>query len=185
MRQIQLTRGKVATVDDADYNWLNKYKWFAAQYHHTCYAARSFHNRVQYMHRLILGFQFGDKRITDHIDGNGLNNRRVNLRVCTKAQNHQSSRKQKGGTSKYKGVHWHCDIRKWHSQIQINKKQIHLGYFYSEIAAAQAYDVAALEYHGGFALTNETLGLGGGRLSEIEIGQIRRLAQALKEVRDE
>lgn len=111
------------------------------------------------MHRLILGLQLGDKRECDHRDGNGLNNQRSNLRVCTRAQNNRSGRKLRGGTSKYKGVCWHRHRHKWMSYIRLNGKQTFLGYFNLEADAARTYDVAALKYFGEFALTNKMLGL--------------------------
>lgn len=164
MKNIELTQGKTTLVDDADYVRLNKFKWYVRPTRYTSYAVRNVRiaknkKRIERMHRVILGLQLGDKRITDHRDGNGLNNVRSNLRVCTYTQNNQSRRKQNVGTSKYKGVHWHCRLHKWHSRIQINKKQVFLGCFDSEIAAAVAYNRAALKYFGQFALTNNMMRL--------------------------
>lgn len=163
MKTISLTQGKVAIVDDADYEWLNQWKWSTQQGRHTFYAVRGVWLaknkwRIERMHRLILGLQPDDKRQCDHRDGNGLNNQWSNLRVCTRTQNIRSQ-KNKVGTSKYKGVCWDRRDRKWYSQIRVNKKQIYLGLFNSEIDAAQAYDRAASEYFGEFALTNGMLGL--------------------------
>ena len=158
MRTIPLTQGKFALVDGADFEWLNQWKWYAHKNPNTYYAERRSQGSKQ-MHRLILGLQPGDNQETDHRDGNGLNNQRSNLRSCTTMQNQQSSRRKTTGTSKYKGVCWHRGERKWHSKIRVNKKQIYLGSFESEIVAAQAYDAAALKYHREFALTNKTLGL--------------------------
>lgn len=164
MRIIPLTQGKVALVDDADYDWLNKHKWCAHQDSHTFYAVREIRmaknkQATERMHRLILGLQPGDKRLTDHKDGNGLNNQRANLRICTTMQNQQSQRNLRVSTSKYKGVFWRRDTHRWRSQIRLNKKKIYLGCFDSEVDAAKAYDVAATEHYGEFALTNEMMGL--------------------------
>lgn len=162
MKKIVLTQGKIALVDDADYDWLNQWKWIASKparsrtyyVYHSVLIARAKRYTTEWMHRLILGLQMGDKQQCDHIDHNGLNNQRSNLRVCTKTQNMQSSRKRKRRTSKYKGVCWHRHNRKWYSRICVKKKEIHLGFFDSEIDAAAAYNVAALKHFGDFALLN-------------------------------
>ncbi|TET80382.1 hypothetical protein E3J38_05635 [candidate division TA06 bacterium] len=164
MAEILLTQGKVAIVDDADYDWLNQWGWFAHRDRHTFYAVRGVHlakyrQGIQSMHRLILGLRRGDKRQCDHRDGNGLNNQRANLRRCTRAQNQQSRRNLPLGTSRYKGVCWSNRDRKWRSQIRVNRKWIHLGLFDSEITAARAYDARAIKQFGEFALTNKTLEL--------------------------
>lgn len=159
MRQILLTRGKFALVDNADYAWLSQWKWFASQTRFLYYARRGTpvvkdKRAGENMHRLILGLQPGDKRQCDHIDGDGLNNQRSNLRICTATQNQQNTRKQKSGSSRYKGVSRYPGNRKWRSQIQVSGKTIHLGYFSSEKAAAIAYNQAALKHFGEFAYLN-------------------------------
>jgi len=164
MKTISLTQNKVALVDDADYNFLNCFKWYAKKMGHSYYAMRHSNigngkQKTEYMHRVILGFQPDDKRQTDHIDGNGLNNQRSNLRVCTVTQNQQYSRKQVTGKSRYKGVNWDCRDCRWKSQIQVNGQKIHLGLFLSEVKAAQVYDVAAIKHFGEFARTNKMMGL--------------------------
>lgn len=163
MKQIQLTQGKIALVDDEDYDWLSQRKWQAQRGRHTFYAKRGtggrYNRKTELMHRLIFGLQPGDKRQCDHRDKNGLNNQRSNLRRCTNQQNSQSQRKRNIGSSKYKGVCWDCNRLKWHSSIYLRGKHIYLGRFHLEIDAARAYDVAAAKHHGKFALTNKMLGL--------------------------
>jgi hypothetical protein len=113
---------------------------------------------TQKLHRFILGVT--DPKIeVDHKDGNGLNNRRENLRLATHAQNMSSTGMRKGNTSGYKGVSWHKKAHKWAARIQVNSKGLHLGLFFTIEEAALAYDAAALLYHGEFAGTNAMLGL--------------------------
>jgi hypothetical protein len=90
----------------------------------------------------------------DHINGNGLDNRKSNLRICTHQQNCENSRKRKKSFSKYKGVYWSKNAKKWVAQITIDGKSKHLGYFELEEDAAAAYDKAAVKYFGEFACLN-------------------------------
>jgi hypothetical protein len=160
-KEIQLTQDKVAIVDDADFEWLNQYKWYANKYRNTFYAVRRVYlgggrkherSKMILMHREIL--KPPDGIDTDHKDGNGLNNQSGNLRNATKAQNAQNRRAHSRGTSKYKGVSWHRDTNKWLSCIRAKTRYIHLGLFVSEKEAAKAYDKAAKKYFGEFARTN-------------------------------
>ena len=161
MKTIPLTQGKFAIVDDEDYEELNKYKWHAIKDDHTYYAARTVYlgggrknrkRRIIQMHRQIL--QALPEQQIDHKNGNGLNNRRCNIRFCTHSQNQQNQRAQKSKSSKYKGIYWHKRDKKWATMIQYNKKRIHLGYFDNEIKAAKAYDKKAKELFGEFANCN-------------------------------
>ena len=150
MKEIKLTQGKSAIVDDEDYEGLNRFKWFAEQRGNTFYARSK---SSTYMHRFILGLEQGDGKEIDHKDGNGLNNCRENLRLCTRSQNNINGRVRKG-TSKYKGVCWDKRDKKWKARISIDKKRISLGNWLSEIGAARAYDIKATELHGEFARLN-------------------------------
>jgi hypothetical protein len=105
----------------------------------------------EYLHRLIMNTPKGLD--TDHIDGNHLDNRKSNLRVCTKAQN-QHNRHRAHGLSKFKGVSWHTKTKKWQARVALNGKRIHIGVFDSEIEAAKAYDQKARELYGDFARPN-------------------------------
>lgn len=90
----------------------------------------------------------------DHIDGNPLNNCKNNLRICTQAENQMNRGKTKNNKSGCKGVYWAKQLKKWKSQITINNKQKHLGYYNCPIEAAKAYNSAALLYHKEFAKLN-------------------------------
>ena len=157
VKQIPLTQGKFAIVDDADCQWLNQFKWCAYKGNSTYYAIRGDGKRNTIrMHREILNSPKG--LCTDHRNGNGLDNRRKNLRVCTNAENLQNQTKRARCTSKYKGVTTYSVVkhrkRPWLAQITFNNKHINIGYFASEESAARAYDIAAKKYHGEFARLN-------------------------------
>jgi hypothetical protein len=155
-KEIYLTQGKVALVDDDDYEWLSMWRWFADRgSNDTFYARRnekgSNPKKVR-MHREIVGAP-GNMEV-DHIDGDGLNNQKGNLRICEKIGNAKNRRLHKNNKSGYKGVCWHKQHKKWYSHIKANKKYIFLGLFDNLIDAARAYDQAAKIYHGEFAKLN-------------------------------
>ena len=152
VRRIPLTRGKFALVDTADYYHLVKYKWTVQSNANTSYASGKVAGKVTKMHRLIMNAPAD--LLVDHIDHNGLNNCRSNLRLCTPAQNARNSVSRKGSTSRYKGVSWSRERKKWAASIQFNRKIYQLGYFQSHFAAARAYDKKAKELHGQFACLN-------------------------------
>lgn len=155
MKEIPLTQGKAAIVDDEDFEWLSQWKWSARKDRSIWYAVRWQKGRMNgkrillLMHREILHPPIGME--TDHKDGNGLNNQRSNLRTATNSQNQQNAKHRKG-LSTFKGVSWH--VGKWQSQIRVEGKRLHLGRFSSETEAAFAYDQAAKRYFGEFARTN-------------------------------
>ena len=161
MKRIPLTQGKFAIVDDEDFDWLNQWKWSAFKCPHTFYVERSIYSRdtkkarTVRLHREILGLKKDDGKQADHINGSGLDNRRCNLRVCTRSENNRNMQKQfKICSSKYKGVNWRKNRKKWRAEICKDYKHIHIGYFDSEIEAAEAYDKKAKELFGEFARTN-------------------------------
>jgi len=103
------------------------------------------------MHRLIM--QPPEGMVVDHIDGNGLNNRRSNLRICTPHQN-SFNQPQRPGTSRFKGVSFRRDCGKWDVQIRMKGKALHLGLYEDEEQAAHVYDCKAVELYGRFAYLN-------------------------------
>jgi len=151
IRFIPLTQGKVAIVDKEDYEELSRYKWHASSRVESCYAYRRKGKRSLSMHREIMGEPKG--MVVDHIDGNGLNNRRRNLRVCTSSQNHQNRRRTRG-RSRYKGVCWEKRRNKWRAEIMLEGRHIDIGCFADEVEAARAYDKKAKELFGEFAYLN-------------------------------
>jgi hypothetical protein len=144
-KEISLTQGKVALVDDEDFDRLNQFKWFAQKINHTVYACRNLpylHGKRQgyiYMHRIVVDCV--PPNIIDHIDGNGLNNQKLNIRVVTKRENalnctHRITPK----SSKYPGVFFRKNRKKWISTIRYKGKDVFIGYFHNEIDAARAYE---------------------------------------------
>ena len=163
-RTIPLTQGKVAIVDDVDYASLNRHKWCAHKTPYTYYAERGVcmpHSklRIIHMHRIILNASDGMQ--VDHINGDGLDNRRSNLRLCTPSENNRNKNLSRHNKTGFKGVSvLRRKLQKpYRVQIRINKKRIQIGYYHTAEEAARAYDLAASTYHGEFALTNKMLGL--------------------------
>lgn len=155
MKAIVLTRGRIATVDDEDFDRVNQHKGYARRKGSQYYGARSVilsdGRRIQErLHQFLLGV-----RGIDHQDGDGLNNRRGNLRRATQTQNMRGSRrKAHGATSQYRGVSWYSPSQKWRAKLKTGGQQIHLGHFDSETDAALAYDAAARLLFGDFASPN-------------------------------
>jgi hypothetical protein len=144
MREISLSRGKFAIVDDEDYEGLNQHKWYALKACRTWYAARRAGTDFVYMHAVLAQTPKGAK--TDHVDGDGLNNRRGNLRICTDAQNAcNQTRKRRGEhTSRYRGVHWDKVNCKWLVNITGAGFKKNLGRYSCEFYAAGVYDAAGI-----------------------------------------
>ena len=147
MKKILLAKEKYALVDDSDYGYLNQYRWHI---HEKRYLRSS---SGILMHRLIINTPEGMD--TDHIDGNGLNNQRNNLRICKKFQNQANRGISKNNLSGYKGVYWHKDSKKWRAKLMFDYKNIYLGLFKNKINAALAYNQAAKKYFGEFAKLNK------------------------------
>lgn len=143
MKEIPLTQGKVAIVDDEDYPKLIKFKWHARKNKNTFYAGthQKSNDPIILMHRLILNPPKGMQ--TDHINGNGLDNRKENLRAVTHRQNCQNKHIKK--SSRFPGVTWSKQHKKWKAQIEINGKNKHLGNYTSEKEAFESYKKAVNE----------------------------------------
>ncbi len=159
-KRSQKWKGMVAWVDERDYLLVSSYSWHAQEKRSTFYAA----TRVAHpaspgrttlrMHRLILGLEFGDGRLIDHIDGNGLNNQRSNLRIATNSQNQMNRGSQRGSSSRFAGVSFHKQSGRWQARITCDARLQHLGLHKTEEEAALAYNQAALAVHGEFARLN-------------------------------
>jgi hypothetical protein len=153
MKKIPLTQGKYAIVDDADFDVLSQYKWRIFKKKDTSYAisscARAGSKRQTiYMHREVAQTPKGMD--TDHRNGDGLNNQRSNLRVCTSMENKRNRRISINNKSGFKGVSWSKGREMWQAQIHAGVG-IHLGYFTAKELAYGAYVDAAKLYHGDFA----------------------------------
>jgi hypothetical protein len=146
MQKIKLSKNKYALVDDADFTWLNQWKWSLTSH---SYASRIADGKQIYMHRLITNAPKGME--VDHINGDSLNNCQANLRICTKAQN-AFNQKPRRGSSPYKGVSRFRN--KWQAHIRVAKDNIYVGLFNTQKEAALAYDMVAKQAHGSFARLN-------------------------------
>jgi hypothetical protein len=159
-RRIPLNKCKYAIVDPDDYERLRKYKWHISKTDNTYYAIRhkwlpkeKRHTTVS-MHREIIDVP--DGWYVDHINHHGFDNRKANIRPATPADNARYARytKKKNATSKYRGVWYNKQTKKWRATIVVHRKRKQIGYFQNEIDAAKAYDKAAKKYYGEFAILN-------------------------------
>jgi hypothetical protein len=153
--ELVLSNGMKVLYDEVDHDAVMRVKWYAVRSKRTYYAetARYFISgrRVRGMHHLIM--QPPQGMVVDHVNGNGLDNRRANLRICTPNQNRRNTRSYTG-SSRYKGVAFHKRDRRWAAHICANGRDIWLGYHKTEEGAALAYNAAAVRYHGNFAALN-------------------------------
>ena len=151
MKEILLTKGQVALVDNEDYDELMRYKWCICSSKNNLYAVRRISkNKTILMHNHIL-----DSKMADHRDHNGLNNQKNNIRPCNQSQNNMNTRKKPRCSSKFKGVVWDLARQKWAGYITKDGVTYRLGRFILEKEAALAYNQKATELHGEFAQLNE------------------------------
>ena len=161
MKLIQLTRGQFAKVDDDDFERLSKFRWHALS-RRDKFCAVTFLPRkgeksriMLFMHRFILGEKDGpsDKRRlpVDHINHDSLDNRKINLRVCSTSQNMMNrSGPTRTNRSGIRGIHWHAKASKWRALIKVDGKNMHLGLFLTKEEAGAAYVSANKKYFGEF-----------------------------------
>lgn len=155
LKNIELTQGKFAIVDDSEFDNVNQFKWHYDKT--TGYAKRSVTTngvrKIVYMHRFINNTP--DGMLTDHKNGDRLDNRKENLRSCNRTQNHANKRVGSNYSSNFKGVYWHKNRNKWVAMIRFERKGRYLGCYESEIEAAKAYNKAAKDLFGEFAKVND------------------------------
>lgn len=134
-------------IDLEDVELLKNIKW------RLCKSGYAYNNKIGFMHRLIMNCP--NDMVIDHINGNKLDNRKVNLRICTTAENNRNQNKRRGDySSQFKGVYWHKKANKWITRIKVNNKTKHIGYYDSELDASIAYDRSAIIYFGVYAKLN-------------------------------
>ncbi len=157
-RKIYLGEDKFTIVDPSDFYWLNNFHWCVKQNGPRIYAVRltnSSNNRTRIlsMHREII--KAPPALLVDHRNGNGLDNRRDNLRLATHSQNQCNKGKSRpNSSSRFIGVYFEKRSCRWVAKIVLHGKRIWLGRFTDELSAAKAYDRAACEYHKEFARLN-------------------------------
>jgi len=150
-RYIALTKGKFALVGVEDYESLSRHKWTTQVAGNKFYAFRNCGGACLLMHRQLMNPPKG--MIVDHIDGNGLNNRRENLRICTSAQNNRN-RAPRGKSSRYKGVSFDKERKKWKASVWVNGESVLIGRYEDQIEAARVRDRVAYDLDGQYAYLN-------------------------------
>lgn len=146
--KITTKKGEKILLDTEDFTACNRYQWYVNK---NGYAANDSKPR-KLMHRLVMGFP---KENIDHANGNKLDNRKSNLRLCNQSQNTSNASKRKTNKSGYKGVSWNKRYTKWESYLTFNYKHIFLGYYDTKEKAAYAYNLKAKEVWGEYAKLNK------------------------------
>lgn len=155
MKYIQISKGHQAIVDDEDFDELSKYNWFAfdRKGERLVYAGCKLNHKNVKMHRMVLGVKGNE--IIDHKNGNGLDNRKENLRISSPSQNMWHRAMLKNNTSGFRGVSFRKNMNKWSAMIGVYRKPIYLGSFKTKEEAAKAYNDAAIKFFGEFANLND------------------------------
>lgn len=151
---ITLTRDQTTVIDLEDFKTLRNFKWFAQSQNQRggkerFVAARKEYGGTILMHRQIM--QAPDGLDVDHINMDPLDNRRANLRVCTRSQNKANAGKHRDNTSGFTGVNWNTTAKAWAARLGLNGKKVFLGYFNTPEEAAKAYNAAKVKYFGDFS----------------------------------
>ena len=155
---IDLPSGHKIQIDDCDLPLFNSYDWYAQRAKENIfYLARKEKTtgKVFLFHREVL--VPNSSEVIDHRNHDTLDNRRVNIRCCSRQENQRNRKKFRNSTSQYKGVHWEKSRKLWKASITINRKCIKLGRFKNEIDAARVFDFVSTQFYGDFAITNNLL----------------------------
>ena len=142
---VPLTQGREAIIDAESIEIISGKNWCAHKIRNTIYAATNVNGKTRHMHKFIMPHV--DKMVVDHANGDGLDNRKSNLRYCTISENAFNQKVRSDNKSGFKGVYFSSTYKKWTSEIYVNKKKIHLGRYNTKDEAAKAYKKASLELH--------------------------------------
>jgi hypothetical protein len=158
MKYLELTKNKKTLVDDNDFDFLNQWSWYWVGKRGSKYGYAERTQRIRgrqthiKLHRLLANAKKGEQ--VDHINGDSLDNRRENLRLCSQSQNNANRKILTTNKSGYRGVSWSNHAKKWRTVFKVNSEQRHLGYFDNIRDAAKAYNLEAKKYFGDFANLN-------------------------------
>jgi hypothetical protein len=152
MQKLKLTNGGHSFVDESTYALVNQWKWYKSKTDRVIRTTPGQGSKIL-LHRLLLNFP--KNQDIDHINGNPLDNRLSNLRLCSHKENMRNSKKYKNNTSGYKGVSWSKSNKKWGATIWLENKKKFLGYFENAADASHSYNEAASKYFGEFARINQ------------------------------